>query len=214
MSKMLHYLNAYVTPDEPWEILIKNLKAKGIRKADIEKRVAFLVVSGKKGKINTNKADAWLAICETFPQFQVNDEYVQEFKAISAVDDRAVSLRKELKKIPYYSPSAIILDSRSHWSISYLTSVWKLEESDAAEEIALYGIYVIELWMSSRPEFYQTHLRGRYHVVHSLQQFIEQQKLDVVVIKQHEIEPVLKQQEHYSETVCIHEGELRDHNNR
>jgi hypothetical protein len=178
----VQYLKIFVSPDEPWDALIKQLYSKKIPKKEVKRRIAFLVVSGDKGKA---PKDTWLFTCDTFAQYQEGGNWEEEYAAIQAMDRKILQTRESLVLIEYLHPSAVPTDGTTYWAYHYLVEEWGLDKEAAAEEVSVYGCVVIEKFAQVQPSWGKKK-QGRYHFVRALHQFAEKQGYDLVAFKKSE----------------------------
>jgi hypothetical protein len=177
------YLRLYVSSSEPWEALLKQLYTKRLTKKEVQKRIAYTIVNAQLGKVSENKGDMWLAVGDTFASYNTED-WSSRFQAIKDADKVIVSIRKQLKTIPYLPTDSISTDARTVWVWKYLQSFWGLTAEQAAEEVCLYGAASIERYVK---EWRKTPIRkGRYHFTHALHNFAAINNIDLVVWKQSE----------------------------
>jgi hypothetical protein len=177
----IQYLKIYVG-DEPWEALIKQLYSRKIPKKEVKSRIAFLVVSGDKGKA---PKDTWLFTCDTFPQYQERNDWIEEYNAIEETDKAIVAVRSKLALVEYLKPEVVPKDGATFGAYKYLIEDWGIPAEEAAEEVALYGCVIIEKY-STIQQSWGKKKQGRYHFVRALHQFASQQGYDLVAYKQGE----------------------------
>lgn len=175
------YLNILVSPDEPWEVLIKQLRTRKITGAELKKRIAHTVVNGLLGRIGENKGGMWLSVGDTFATYN-SEDWVAKYEQIKEYDSKIVSIRKKLSCIDYLSPELVQAYAPALWVLHTLQSEWKLSLEDACAEISLYGEQIFEQMFKARRSFIKK--RGRYHLIRALQNFADENNIDLVRAKE------------------------------
>jgi hypothetical protein len=179
------YLKLFVSTEEPWDVIIKHLYSKRLPKKEVKRRIAFVVVSGSKGKVTAGRGDMWLQACDTFPTYQAGGDWEEEFEAIKKQDEEITKIRHELSEIEYLKPELIHSDGQTNWAYQYLCNGWKLTEEQAKEEVSLYGSGIIEAFSKTIPSHIR-HKEGRYHFVRAIHQFAREQNKNLVAVKRGE----------------------------
>lgn len=179
MFNDITYLKLYVSPDEPWENLIKQLYSKKASKAEVKARIAYTVVNGRRGKISEGRGDMWLSAGHTFASYTTED-WLALYEQIKERDQEIVSIRKQLAAIPYIEPAY-----HAEWilfSSNYLRDIWDIGILEGYEEIKMYGINAIERMIRGRCDPFKNR-RGRYHFAQALHSFAQEQGINLVELK-------------------------------
>lgn len=183
------YLRLFVSPYEPWDEYLKRLHTKRIAKAETKKRIGFAVVNGAMGRIRQDQGSMWLMGGDSFAQYNTQ-EWDKLYDEIKRTDDDIISLRRKLLSFPYPSPEQLRQDSTLIWTFSRLHEVWSLEKVEASEEVAVYGVGIINEFLKYAP-MPNNKLTGRYHFVRALYIYIKNNGRDVVKMKTHELDNIL-----------------------
>jgi hypothetical protein len=183
------YLRLFVSPYEPWDEYLKRLHSKRLGKAEVKKRIGFAVVNGAMGKIKPDTGPMWLQGGESFAQYNQQD-WAKMYDDIKSTDDDIISLRRQLLSYPYHSPESLLKDSTLIWTFNKLHELWGMERKEAAEEMSVYGIGIINEFLKYNGMPNQR-LIGRYHFTRALHAYIKNNSKDVIKMKTHELDSII-----------------------
>lgn len=178
------YLKLFVSKDEPWDIIIKEMYTKKLSKKEVQNRIGFAVYNGMLGKVDSSKGQMWVSYCNTFPQYQT-DNWVDRYNEIKEYDEKIVNEREALVSVEYLLPEEIRHSSRALWVANFLVDTWSLSDEDAYEELYVYGILAIEEFVKNK-QYPTRKLNGRYHFVRALHKYADTNNMDLLSIKTRE----------------------------
>lgn len=180
----LTYLKLFVSKEESWEAILKDLYSRKTTKKEVQNRIGFAVYNGMLGKVDPVKGGMWVRSSESFTNY-AGEDWTSKYQEIKKLDEEIILLREKLIKIEYMEPDEIAMSSRSIWIANYLQETWGLSEQEAYEELYVYGILAIENF--AKGALYQNRkLIGRYHLVRSLHKYAYQNSMDLAKIKTRE----------------------------
>jgi hypothetical protein len=180
------YLKIFVDPKINWEAIIKDLlTTKRLSKKELNKRIAFTVVSGDRGMIQEFKGEMFLRVGNTFSQYE-SEDWVSIYEDIKKLDTLVSEKRTALKAIDYMPVDNIEHDSRTFWVYNYLIKEWRLSPEAASEEVCLYGATAIER-MSSWYKNNWKKTNGRYRFATTMELWSFASGVDLIALKKSDL---------------------------